>query len=79
VALPDLAAGVERHGVGEAVNRRPMAPQGISALLAVAINVPRSGTAEDVLWHTRFDPADVSRQSTLGCAPHPRRTAQARH
>jgi hypothetical protein len=35
LALSDLAAGVERHGIGETINRRPMASQGISALLAV--------------------------------------------
>ena len=39
VALPDLVAGLERHGVGAAGNRRPVASQGISALLALAINV----------------------------------------
>ena len=37
VALPDLAAGLERHGAGEASNRHPVASQRLSALLAVAI------------------------------------------
>ena len=67
------------NGVGEASNRRRVASQGISAVLALAIKGPRSGTAEDVLRHPRFDSSDVPRQSALGRAPRPWRTAQARH
>ena len=47
VALPDLAAGLERHGAGQAGNRDPVASQGLSALLALAIKIPPSGTAQD--------------------------------
>src|SRR5882762_854125 len=47
VALPDLAAGPQRHGAGEAGNRGPEASQRLSALLAVAITP--SGTAQDEL------------------------------
>ena len=37
VALPDLAAMLGRHGVGQARNRVPVAPQGLPALLATPI------------------------------------------
>src|SRR5229473_7859236 len=46
LALPDLAAGLERHGAGEAGNRDPVAPQGFPALLAVAINIMLRGAAQ---------------------------------
>ena len=42
VALPDLAAGPQRHGAGQAGNRGPMASQGLPALLAVAITPSRT-------------------------------------
>ena len=45
VALPGLAAGLERHGAGQARNRDPVASQGLPAPLAVAITA--SGTAQD--------------------------------
>src|ERR1700730_2210411 len=46
VALPALAAGLERHGAGQARNRDPMASQGLPAPLAVAITA--SGAGQDV-------------------------------
>jgi hypothetical protein len=45
VALPDLAAGLERHGAGQTRNCDPVASQGLPAPLAVAITA--SGTAQD--------------------------------
>src|ERR1017187_7283524 len=47
VALPGLAADPQRHGAGQTSNRNPLASQGLSPLLAVAITP--SGTAQDEL------------------------------
>jgi len=43
MAVPDLAAGPERHGADEAGNRDPVESQGLPALLAVAIRITPSG------------------------------------
>src|SRR5260370_38897802 len=45
VALPDLAAMLGRHGVGQARNRNPVAPKRLPARLAAAITSP--GTAQE--------------------------------
>jgi hypothetical protein len=47
VAISDLAAGLARDGAGEAGNRGPVASQGLSALLAVAIKIAPDWSAED--------------------------------
>src|ERR1017187_9878071 len=47
VALPGLAADPQRHGAGQTSNRNPVASQGLSPLLALAITP--SGTAQDEL------------------------------
>ena len=39
LALPGLAAVLERHGIGEAGDRSPLAPSRLPALLALALNV----------------------------------------
>ena len=49
VALSDLAAGLERHGAGEAGDRDPVAPQGFPAVLVVAINIMLGGAAQGKL------------------------------
>src|SRR3984893_9790432 len=46
VALPDLAAGLERHGAGEAGDCDPMASQGFPAVLAVAIKITLRGPGQ---------------------------------
>ena len=46
VALPGLAAGPQRHGVGKAGNRGPVASQRLSDMLAVAITPPRAAQDE---------------------------------
>jgi hypothetical protein len=77
MALSDLAAGPQCLGAGQASNRGPVASQRLPALLAVAITP--SGTAQDEHRNPRSDPSDETPQPALGRAPHPRRTAQARH
>jgi hypothetical protein len=47
VAVSDLAAGLERHGAGQAGNRYSMASQRLPALLAVAIRITPLGSAQD--------------------------------
>src|SRR5580704_3309716 len=49
VALPDLAAGLERHGAGEAGDRDPVASQWFPAVLAVAIKITLRGPAQGEL------------------------------
>jgi hypothetical protein len=39
LALPGLAAVLERHGIGEAGDRSPLAPSRLPALLALALKV----------------------------------------
>src|SRR5882757_4701361 len=48
VALPDLAAGHRRDGIGQAGNRGPMASHGLPAFLALAI-MPSGTTQKRVL------------------------------
>ena len=43
LAVPDLAAGPERHGAGEAGKRDPVESQGLPALLALAIRIAPIG------------------------------------
>ena len=47
VAISDLAAGFARDGAGEAGNGCPVATQGFSALLAVAIKIAPDWPAKD--------------------------------
>ena len=47
-SLPDLATGLAHHGAGQAGNRDPVASQRLAALLAMAIKIRPSGTAQDV-------------------------------
>jgi len=47
VALPGLAAGLARDGVGEAGNSDPVESQGLPALLALAVKIAPSGAAQD--------------------------------
>src|SRR5580700_9611676 len=54
-----------------------LAQGGLSPLLALEIaSTGRSATNRD--GAARADPADEHREPALGCAPHPRRTTQAR-
>src|ERR1700720_2242744 len=79
VALPDLATGLARHGAGQAGNRAPVASQRLSTLLAMEVRIRPSGTAQDAHGDPRSDPQNEHRQSSVGCAPDPRRAAQARY
>jgi hypothetical protein len=56
VAISGLAAGLARDGVGEAGNRGPVASQGLSALLAVAIKIAPDWSAEDEHRDSATDP-----------------------
>jgi hypothetical protein len=47
LAVPDLAAGPERHGAGEAGKRDPVESEGLPALLALAIRIAPDWSAED--------------------------------
>ena len=57
-------------------NGDPVAPSGIPPVLALALEIRAavSGSRD-----SRSDSADEQRQPALGCAPDPRRAAQARH
>ena len=77
VALPDLGAGHRRDGTGQADNRGAMASQRLPVSLALAITP--SGTTQDRHGNPCFDPPYEQGQPIVGGAPHPRRTAQARH
>jgi hypothetical protein len=79
VAISGLAAGLARDGVGEAGNRGPVASQGLSALLAVAIKIVSDWSAEDEHRDPAADPPDEHGQSNLGGASHSRRIAHARY
>src|SRR5258708_23513295 len=76
VALPDLAAGHRRDGIGQAGDRGPMASQGLPALLAVAITP--SGATQDRHRNPLFDPPHGPSQPAVGGAPPSPGTAQAR-
>ena len=64
VAISDLAAGLARDG--EAGNRGPVASQGLSALLAVAIKIAPDWSAEDEHRDPPTDPPDEHFQPHLG-------------
>ena len=77
VPLPSVAAGPRRLGTRQTGDSGQMASPRLSDLLVVAITLSR--TPQDERRNPGPDPSDESRQSALGRASHPRRTAQARH
>src|ERR1039458_7905429 len=76
LALPIVAALSGGDGAGQASHGRPMAPSGLPSVLEMALQIRAAFSgARD----SRSDSADERRQPALGCAPDPRRAAQARH
>ena len=63
MALPGVAALPPDHGNGEAGNRGPMVPSGLSALLELAV-ARRATTREQ--GNPQIDPPDVPCQPALG-------------
>jgi hypothetical protein len=72
--VEEVAAFAARGAAGDG---RPMASAGISTLLGVEESAP-IGSAHDQYGPSRSDSADERRQSAVGCAPDPRRVAEAR-
>src|SRR6202035_1531909 len=67
-------AGSHNHSARDA---RALAQGRLLLLLALEV-APTGRTTADRQGAARIDPADERRKSALGCATHPRRTAQAR-
>ena len=75
-ALPIAATLSGSDGVGQAGNGDPVAPSGLPLFLATALEIRATISRAR---GSRSDSADEQRQPAVGCAPDPRRAAQARH